>query len=689
MATKSIPQPLAGETAEQYHRRLINVGFIAEDKPSNTDKSPELLDRSRLQSLQDQLVATVPEKVAIGNKSIREKLATADQVWMTDIYWEVKQRCIDDGLLLPGRGRGGSVLRVTSRDQPEMEAGYSSPTLARLERSRTKQEIEPAAPQQNPLPPSETTAKDAIRVAFETGVKTFKEGDYATTLREWGGLAEQGIPVAQCNIGLMHSSGRGVEKNIEIALFWIEKAAAQGYARAQIKAGEMFEAGVDIAQDFVSAVRWYRKAAAIGNAEAQYLLAKMLSEGRGVDEDKKQALSWFQKSAEQGNISAAYELAKSNWMSGKEYIKWARKAAEQGHAGAQYLLYVGYSKGSSEFPKDGKEALKWLLQAAQNGDVYSQYHLGIAYCCGGVDEVFVLEENPVEAVRWLRLAANRGDLNAQETLESMYQPGDQLPEDPVQAFQWLLVAAEDGDCVAQFLVAERMMQGDGVPKNISEAAKWYETSAEQGYPWAQLALGHLYAEGKGVSQNYDSASRWYNAAIEQKKPEGVAGDIQGNVQEEAMYSLEKLESIKSKKQACEMSVVISPGGPMKMSWIISTGTKDSSVRVQNTDETAIEELRKASEEGNQAARNLLGIAYLSGEGVPFNMIAGQALFELAASAGNQDAAQNLIMSLSGGAKAEGVEKLAKQMSKPGKFLEALDKFVAYRESRRKPRKPKS
>jgi TPR repeat protein len=128
-----------------------------------------------------------------------------------------------------------------------------------------------------------------------------------------------------------------------------------------------------------------------------------------------------------------------------------------------------------------------------------------------------------------------------------------------------------------------------------------------------------------------------------------------------------------------------------MSWHLPPNWKDalSWSNIDLPDNGHVIKLRVGAECGVSDCQNLLGILYLTGTGVPFNMIAGQALFELAAVSGNQDAAENLAMSLDGGAKAAGVEKLAKQMSKPGKFLEALDKFVAYRESKRKPRKSKA
>ena len=45
---------------------------------------------------------------------------------------------------------------------------------------------------------------------FEKGLDTAKRGDYATALREWKPLAEQGDADAQYNLGLMYANGHGV-----------------------------------------------------------------------------------------------------------------------------------------------------------------------------------------------------------------------------------------------------------------------------------------------------------------------------------------------------------------------------------------------------------------------------------------------------------------------------------------------
>ena len=45
---------------------------------------------------------------------------------------------------------------------------------------------------------------------FQKGFRAYKSGDYATALREWRPLAEQGNADAQYNLGVMYYNGKGV-----------------------------------------------------------------------------------------------------------------------------------------------------------------------------------------------------------------------------------------------------------------------------------------------------------------------------------------------------------------------------------------------------------------------------------------------------------------------------------------------
>ncbi len=128
---------------------------------------------------------------------------------------------------------------------------------------------------------------------FKSGMDAHQRGDYATALREWQPLAEQGDALAQYNLGLLYDNGRGVQKDYAQARQWYEKAAAQGHADAQVNLGILYDYGRSIPQDFKKAVYWYRLSAKQGNDLAQRRLGLMYERGDGVERDIVQAYMWY------------------------------------------------------------------------------------------------------------------------------------------------------------------------------------------------------------------------------------------------------------------------------------------------------------------------------------------------------------------------------------------------------------
>ncbi|MDB4214078.1 sel1 repeat family protein, partial [Octadecabacter sp.] len=118
----------------------------------------------------------------------------------------------------------------------------------------------------------------------QRGVDAYNAGDYATALREWLPLANQGHAYAQYNVGLLYDPiriyetsnilgdglalGMGVEdmgitKSFGEARTWYRLAAAQGYALAQNRLGRVLE--ITDSPDVTEALMWYRISAINGN----------------------------------------------------------------------------------------------------------------------------------------------------------------------------------------------------------------------------------------------------------------------------------------------------------------------------------------------------------------------------------------------------------------------------------------
>ena len=74
-------------------------------------------------------------------------------------------------------------------------------------------------------------------------------------------LAEQGYPLAECQVGYFYYDGLGVEKDLAKAVWWTRRAADHGDRDGQCNLAWFYEGGIGVEQDMEQAVFWYRQAA--------------------------------------------------------------------------------------------------------------------------------------------------------------------------------------------------------------------------------------------------------------------------------------------------------------------------------------------------------------------------------------------------------------------------------------------
>ena len=140
---------------------------------------------------------------------------------------------------------------------------------------------------------------------FQKGLDAWQRGDYATALREWKPLAEQGHARAQVELGAMYSEGEGVPEDDKEAVKWFRLAAEQGLADAQFGLGLMYYKGEGVPEDDKEAVKWYRLAAEQGDPNAMGLLSVTYLLGTGVPKDYVEAYKWGNLAAANGNENGA------------------------------------------------------------------------------------------------------------------------------------------------------------------------------------------------------------------------------------------------------------------------------------------------------------------------------------------------------------------------------------------------
>jgi len=164
---------------------------------------------------------------------------------------------------------------------------------------------------------------------YKAGEDAYNRGDYATALREWRPLAEQGITPAQFNLGLLYANGQGVPQDYVQARQWYEKAAIQGDASAQVNLGTLYVDGQGVSEDYQLALYWFRLSANQGNAMAHTKLGLMYERGNGVPQDVVLAQKWYILGAANGDkLGAEHREALAKQMTPAQIFQAQQRARE-------------------------------------------------------------------------------------------------------------------------------------------------------------------------------------------------------------------------------------------------------------------------------------------------------------------------------------------------------------------------
>jgi len=119
--------------------------------------------------------------------------------------------------------------------------------------------------------------------AIDDGQTAYNAGDYATALRLWRPLAEQGDARAQNNLGVMYENAKGVPQDINEAVRLYRLAAAQGYGGAQYNLGLVYAIGRGgVQRDPLRAYMWFTLAAMSQSGNAGSLVTQTRDVFAGV-----------------------------------------------------------------------------------------------------------------------------------------------------------------------------------------------------------------------------------------------------------------------------------------------------------------------------------------------------------------------------------------------------------------------
>ena len=183
---------------------------------------------------------------------------------------------------------------------------------------------------------------------FEAGLRAMERKHYATAMRAWLGLAKEGVPQAENNIGHLYEQGYGVSQNYSQAMTWYKKAAAGGLAEAEHNVGMLYNQGFGVEKNDSEAIKWFRKASKKKLADSQHMLALSYYQGRGV--------------------KLSYTKSKALFL----------MAAIQGYPPSQFMYSYMLQAGEGAKEPDSFKALVWSMIASKNGQKDAEDIVNIA-----------------------------------------------------------------------------------------------------------------------------------------------------------------------------------------------------------------------------------------------------------------------------------------------------------------------
>ncbi|MBP7948406.1 MAG: sel1 repeat family protein [Verrucomicrobiales bacterium] len=367
--------------------------------------------------------------------------------------------------------------------------------------------------------------------------------------------ADAGVPAAQNNLGLLKLA---TQEDAKQSIALIEEAATAGYGKARITMAQIYMEGTGVEKNLEQASRWLQRAEASDPEEAHYLLG-LVSE---ASNDQPGAVANLTKAAEKNYLPAILQLgakfmnaqatsAEAAAAGREEARKWFTKAMEAGAPVAKVNLgLIEETQGAAEKDKTKqaefyKKALQFYQQAAASKvpDAYNKlgyfYENGLgveksadkaySYYKQGADAGLpismynvavmseegrgVKEKNESEAVKLFTDAAKRGFGPAQLALGERYRAGKTgLDRDPIAAMAWIEKSAQSGNVVAQLELGNMLESGEAGFANLEAAAKIYLELARKGQPIAMFQLADMFQKGRGLKQDLAKAYGFMTAA---------------------------------------------------------------------------------------------------------------------------------------------------------------------------------
>ena len=409
------------------------------------------------------------------------------------------------------------------------------------------------------------------------------------------GKAREHDPEAMYELGILYLDGpNDLDRDVSKALALLTQSAESGNSNAMLELAYIYHKGDGIDRDQSKALEWLRKAAEAGESIAMVAFAAAVSKEHDSAIHEEQNEKWvgkgmrgLEEAAEKGDCDAmrllgmAYQPIKA--------MNWGSVAGSATWFGTSLLCtqIPGLNKNEDQSTQWYRRAIDGYEKRAAAGDSEAMFWLG-KMCELGLG----VKEDTTKELDWYRKAAEAGHR------EGMVEHGWACyrAEDFDNAFKSFNKAAEQGSAEALLSLGWLYSKGQGVSMDKPKAVELWRKAADRGHPQAMLFLGATYANGEGVIQDYQQAVSWYKKGADR-------GDATCMFSLGLMYSTgrgiasDPNEAIEWWTKGAEKQHA---GCMANLGWMYLYGKG-----VQQDRKQAVEWLRKASDLGNEYAKQQL------------------------------------------------------------------------------------
>lgn len=316
---------------------------------------------------------------------------------------------------------------------------------------------------------------------------------------------QNGDPLSQYSMGMMHLQGYGVEKNAVRAADFFGAAADEDFAPAQVRLGALLMDQGDLS----NAIKYFELAARTEHIEAFYYLAELANQGGS--RNCNQAALYYKKVAEKAEpVHSNFGEANDAHEEGdfETALLLNMMGAEQGYEAAQanvaYLLDRFVVQPSSQISRFFSGFVPDALNIVS-------FRLPFLSLLSGKSPTKLFGDATLALIYWTR-SAKGGNIDSLVKLGDYYLAGLGVPQSKPQ-----ITMRNVSDAPVQ------QRNKTNINENYAKAAACYSAASDTlQSAQAYFNLGWMHENGIGLEQDFHLAKRYYDAATEPPMKEAKA-----------------------------------------------------------------------------------------------------------------------------------------------------------------------